>query len=479
MPEEIKDLKNQLESLQSDLIPLIKENSEKIKNHGQGSEEILKKMGGIATEMDKIKASLAEIEASKAPASRGTKNSRGGRSIGRRFTQSDAYKAWRKTKGVHSVPNSDKAEVGTLFEKAVSISVGDETAGDLVLPYYRPGIVEKPKFMPFVRDLVTVLPVASSDVVKTDREASEWEIATQLTAVAPIGTSVFSVKNTQGFDNDSPFKEITLNNGSAEESLLINSIDHDTMKITTTAVSTIAMAADDAIYASAYTPTIEGALVPQQVSRFEDYDVPIVDLFTSTNVTLNKLRDVTGLEDAINRRALSSVARMEDINCLYGTGGSGKMTGIFNDAGVTELAWSAQTAGTNAFDFFLNAYYALAGKNFTPTALVVNPAVHKLFVDMKASDGHYLFLPSLSDAATSTAFAIRFMWSNSLLATHGVLADWDAAMTIYDREQAEISIGNANDDFTRRRKTILAGERVGFGIELPSGVIRLIFDSAP
>lgn len=477
--DKIKKLQEALKKLQSELVPLVKANSQAIKTKGVGDENRVKTMGKLAKDMEALRAQIADLQAGNTPAAEGEKTRQVG-SPGRQFATSEAYKAWKTTRSASAQKSIAPVKVGRLFgQKAVSTDIDQTNAGALIIPFYRPGLIENAKAQPFIRELVTVLPTSNTNLIKTDREVVRREITAKATAIEAIGTQVFAVSNTIGFDDVVPFNSFTLDNGVATETLLIDSIDHDALTITTTAVSTIAMAVDDAYYGIAYTTTPEGALVPNSFSVWEDYDVPIVDLFTFVKATLDKLSDVAGLEDVINRRLLASIARMETVNCLYAQGSTGQMTGIFQDSDVAEITWSEQTSGDNVFDFFLDGYYTLAGDNYRADALVVDPATHKQFVDMKASDGHYLFLPSLSENAPTQVMAIRFMWSNLLLPTHGVLADWKTAMTLYDRENSEISMGTEDDDFTRRKRTILGGERIGFGIELPAAVLRMIFDAPP
>lgn len=467
-----------LKKLKTALNKTVKSNSREIKKNGEGTAENLTKMAELRDQIVALRKVVEEQEVSGSAAAR-QGGGRDSRSIGKKFTASPEYKTYRESRGGDASRATGKVIVGRMFQKAVPVDYGDTNAGSLVIPFYRPDLIETPLPMPFMRDLVTVIPTSATNSIKIDREVADRELAAVATADVAIGETVFAVDNTVGFETVVPFNTITLDNGTTTEDLTITSIDASAKTITTTSVSTITMVAGDAYYGAKYVTTPEGAIVPRNFTKWEDYTVSIVDLFTFVKATLDKLRDVAGLEDVINRRSLASVARMETVNMLYAPGNSGQMQGIFQDSNITELTWSAQASGTNIFDFFLTAFYALAIASFEADALVVHPAVHKLFVDMKASDGHYLFLPALSDAAPERVMAIRFMWSPLLQPTHGVLADWSSTMTIYDREEAEISIGTDGDDFTKRKRTIMAGERVGFGAELPAGIRRMIFDAPP
>jgi HK97 family phage major capsid protein len=331
--------------------------------------------------------------------------------------------------------------------------------------------------MPILRSLVEVLTTTETNLVKTDRESSERKPVATLTADEGIGTDVFAVNNTEGFDIVAPFNQITLDNGTLTENLVIDAIDPAALTISTSAVSTIAMLTGDPIYGSRFTTTAEGLISPQGSIVFADYDVDIVDLVIFVTTTLDKLRDVPALESLINNRLLAWLGEMEDVNGFYGAGTTGTMTGIFQDSAVAEINYSSEPAGSNIWDFIMSGYYNIAGANYRADAVVVHPDEHEKLVKMKASDGHYLFMPSLAGDAPSSVFTMRLEMSNLLSSGDGVIADWRMGCTLYDRERGELEIGTTGSQLRQRKRDIIASERIGFGIESPNALQRLKFNA--
>jgi uncharacterized linocin/CFP29 family protein len=473
-----------LEGLKKELASIASENLRQVKELGDGSKDALEEMANLHKEIAALKKAEADRQAENSPAGKGGKQKKRRIGVGRQFVTSDGYKEWksRKTIGSKNVPTQIDLDRSFFSKKTTEDYIGEENAGALVVAMERPDIIEKRVSEPIVRSLVTVMPTTETNSVSAGREVETRVPTVKLTADEGIGTSVFAVDSVQGFRDQMPFNTFRLDNDTTTETLLIadGGIDEDALTITTTAVSTIACVTGNLCTGTAYSSTDEGQIVPRTYTKFEDYTVPVVDLYTDVPITKNKLNDVASLQDFVERKGMALTAEMEDLNIFYSEPlKSTQMTGIFYDTDVTEMKWSEQATGTKIFDFILNAMVALMKLNWKPTALVLEPDVWKELVKSKASDGHYLYLPSLNGSVPDTILDLALKPANTLLPTHGVIADWAMAMTLYDRETSSIEIGTSGDDLKRRMRTLVMGERIAFGIDSPEGVIRMIFDSAP
>lgn len=399
---------------------------------------------------------------------------------GAAFTASDEYKHFIAARGQR--PNgSAPANVRELWGQKAPSLVMDETAlGALVIPYYRPGLTELPKNMPILREYVPVLPIPATNLVKVDREVSEALTATTVTATVNATDTTAALTSVSGLSTETGFNEITFDNGTTTHTAEISDITDLTVTFSPAIPGgQTYTAANTRVTSRAFTTTSEGALKPQGYDVFQDYDVPVVTLAQWISITTQKLSDIPSVEDAINRRLLNRLARMEDLNCFYGSGASGQPQGIFTDADVPALgAYSTQDVGDNEVDYLLNAYYALAEENYVADLAIVRPVVHKRITKMKGSDQHYIFFRDGNVGAPERILTMALRWSNQLVGNDAVVGDFGMSCTLYDRQDATISIGMINDDMVKNRRTILGEQRFGFGIELPRGLRTLSYDVA-
>lgn len=481
----LKGVEDKLGELSTTLLPLVETQRRQIKEHGEADKKVLEELSQygqktqeLTAEVGTLRGIIAEMEAGRSPAARSGKGGQAFTSAGRRFTESKAYKAYRDTKSNYS---SYKDGTGQLFRRRRALSreykaSSDVDASGIIIPQFQrpPLMIAQPQAI--MRSLCSVVPTTETNLVKVGQETENNKLITLLTAAVASGNTVFPVENVQGWAVQIPFNAFTIDNGTTTETLTIDSIQEAAKTITTTAASTIDMVEGDRCLGSAYTFTPEGLIGPRSNKILTDLDVNIVDLVSRMVVTLNQLRDVAGLEAIIDENLLSGLGQMEDVNFFYALGA---MVGIFQDPAVTKLTWSAQPGGTSILDFILNGYYGVAGDNYFPDVTLVALEVHKLLIQLKASDGHYIFWTQFQEGAPPSVFASRLLWSNLLQPTHGIVADFPKAFSIYDREQGEIEIGTPGEQFNERKRTLQAAERVGFATVRTPACRPLIFDAAP
>jgi len=394
------------------------------------------------------------------------------KSVGRQFVDSGHFSDWKTSPGKreHIAAVQVKRFWGkTHREIKASIEMDTTNYGAGVVPLYQQGIITFPKRMPVLRQLCEVIPVSqNTNSVVMDREVAEYDHVAKLTALANIGATSLTVDNAAGFRTVSPFNQLTLDNGSATEVVTISGVNTNTNVLTVSA-TTIAMAAGDKVSARAYGTTAEGLLAPSSYEELEDYTVAIARLATALKINIDVLSDVNQAEAFIQDRLLARHGRNEDLNFFYGDGGTNKIKGIFSDTDVPTLTFSTGTL----LDFLIGASYELAYEDYVATGIVVAPQAHKTVVQSKASDGHYIYLPSTTDGAPDRVYAIPLMWSNQLSSTQGVIGDFQMGCKILDREDASVEAGTVDDDFRRFKRTLIASNRVGFGIPLPRALRKL------
>jgi len=357
---------------------------------------------------------------------------------------------------------------------------GDGTnVGDLVTPEYTDVVIEDPKNQPLIRALMRVVPTDSNQVF-FDREQAEYALVTEATQAEAAGSLTMTVKNAVGLSDAAPFRAVRIRHAAtpnAPQDLTIASISGNV--VTFTAAVTAAIVEGDRLEADNYIATPQAAYAPLSEDVWEDVNHKIVNLVTLARVSLQSLADPNRAETLFDRRLLNRAARTADKNYLYGAGGNDQMTGIFADADIDEVLWSASGTGTTKLEFVIKVIYMLYKRNHMPTAVVLHPDDHQDISLAKGTDGHYIFMQVQTAGAPTQIFAIPVLWSNQLEPGDGIVADWNSLGVIRDREQAQITIGTTGNDFAEGMRTIRAQERTVLAIEQPKAALKVKFDSAP
>lgn len=379
--------------------------------------------------------------------------------------------------GIKRVPKDLVDKIVEAAKEGKAIDFDDTTAGTGVNPQYIPGVVEFPKVMPLIRQLCPALATSETNLIRIDREKQELPLVAKVTTLANTSATSIIVDNVSGFQTATGWNTIYLDNGSdpietnAVSAITPNSNGDGGGTLTVTATG-IAMAVGTRVYAQRWGVTAEGALAPRSAEELEDYEVPICEISSLVRANALKLDDIAYAEQYIERRLLNRLARMEDLHSFYGPGGSGKIKGIFADTAVDE---STRVSGTSYIDHILDCIYEVWDRDYNPSATVLSLAVHKALTKSKDSTGRYLFWQNVEGGSPMQIHVTRLFGHRQLNATHGVVGDFQMAATLFDREESTVEIGYNNDDFARRKKSILAHERIAFAIEQPGALQRAVF----
>lgn len=421
------------------------------------------------------------------------------RTLGHMVTRSAEYAhgvktAKRMVGGGSKAPLSFGVKVGSIWGKArntpanfieavlaahaegKSLDIDDDTAGTAVIPQYIPGVIELPKLTPMIRLLVPVLATSETNLIRMDREKRQLPLAAKVTATSSISDTTINVDNISAFSTATGWNSIRLDNGSdpietnAVTTITANTNGDGGGVLTVTAIG-IALAVGDIVYAARAGVTPEGDLAPRMVEEFEDYEVPVCELSAFIRANAVKLDDITYMEKYINDRLLAELARREDLHCFYGPGGAGKITGIFADSAVET---HTRTSGTYQ-DHIISGIYRVWNRFYQPKDCVVALNVHEALTVAKDSTGRYLFWTDQQAGTPMRVHTVALHGHHQLEAGDGVVGDFQMGCTLFDREESTVEIGYNNDDLQRRKKTVIAHERLAFAIEQPDALTGLAF----
>ena len=201
--------------------------------------------------------------------------------------------------------------------------------------------------------------------------------------------------------------------------------------------------------------------------------VPISTLAEWIPVTNQMLADVPGMEGMIRNQLLAHLQRKLQADILNGDGTAPNIRGILNWAGIGTIA-----AGTDALAAIYNAMVAVQVTGFgNPTATVMNPVdfgAIRLARENSASGtlGNYLMGPP-STSGPNTLWGRPVVLSAAMPVDTALVADFQGAVMLFDREQAAIRVGLANDDFIRNIQRILAELRAALVVLRPAQVVKV------
>lgn len=222
---------------------------------------------------------------------------------------------------------------------------------------------------------------------------------------------------------------------------------------------------------------------PESVLNFELKTSPVQTIAHWIPVTNAMLADAPQIRGIIDNRLLYGLNQRLETEIIAGDGNSPNLTGILNTANIQTLGLSAgSTYGgqSNAADA---AYAAMVQVQVTglanPSAFVFNPVdwaairlSRESAVTGNVNPGGYLYGPP-AVAGQMTLWGRPVVESIGMTQNTCVVADWQLAFMLFDREQAAIRVGTIDQQFVRNMQTILAELRAAFVCFRPTAVARV------
>lgn len=212
----------------------------------------------------------------------------------------------------------------------------------------------------------------------------------------------------------------------------------------------------------------EGGVKPESAITWEERTLTLEKIADSIPVTMESFADLDFIESEVRRLLDVNLALKEDQQLWAGTGTSPQLTGVFTKA---PLFNAGAYAGPQAQDAQLYDLLAILkveisnGKQskYTPNGVVMNPADILRYKLAKATDGHYVLPPFISQDGT-VIDAMQVIESSQVTPNTLVIGDWTYG-TVYDLQNVTVSMGWINDQFVRNAMTILAEKRLGLLIK--------------
>lgn len=236
-----------------------------------------------------------------------------------------------------------------------------------------------------------------------------------------------------------------------------------------------------AAVAEATVTTGTTGLKPESGITFEEATSPVTTIATWMPITNAMLADAPQIRGIIDNRLLYGLNKELEDQILSGSGSGANLTGILNTNGIQTLGLAAGSTYGGAATAVDAAYAAMLQVQVTglanPNAFVFNPidwAAIRLMRENAATGtlGGYMYGPP-SVSGPMTLWGRPVVLANGMTENTAVVADFQLATMLFDREQAAIRVGTIDDQFVRNMQTILAELRAAFVVFRPTAIARV------
>jgi HK97 family phage major capsid protein len=214
---------------------------------------------------------------------------------------------------------------------------------------------------------------------------------------------------------------------------------------------------------------LQGGAKPESDITFEQYNVPVETIAHWIKVSNQLLADAPAIVAYIDSRARDGLAEEIDRQLLLGNGVAPTLSGLTDTGNFT--AYSA-VSDDLVVDAINRAKYQLWAIGNMPDTVILNPADWGAMERTRegANQGMYLYgIPGTN--ANQNPFGVSVVLSNFMPAGNFLIGALQRSAVVYARSGATVEMGYVNDDFTRNLVTIRVEERLGLGVERPTGIL--------
>lgn len=222
---------------------------------------------------------------------------------------------------------------------------------------------------------------------------------------------------------------------------------------------------------------------PESVLNFELKTSPVATIAHWIPVTNQMLSDAPAIRGIVDNRLVYGLNQRLETEIIAGDGNSPNLTGILNTANIQTLGLAAGSTYGGQANVVDAAYAAMVQVQVTglanPNAYVFNPIdwaavrlMRESAVTGNVNPGAYLYGPP-SVSGPMTLWGRPVVEAIGMTQNTALVADWQMACMLFDREQAAIRVGTIDQQFVRNMQTILAELRAAFVVFRPTAIARI------
>jgi HK97 family phage major capsid protein len=162
--------------------------------------------------------------------------------------------------------------------------------------------------------------------------------------------------------------------------------------------------------------------------------------------------DLSGLSGLLSSNLLYGLNHKLDQQVMKGTGTAPELNGLYPQAPAAAAAPGTPTM----IDKIALAAGEISAAGYSPSVAVLSPVDYTLMSLLKDTQGNYIY-------GSAQQLLPRIVTSPSLAAGEWLVGDFSQT-ALFVREEANVTIGNVNDDFIRNMLTVLGEMRVGLAL---------------
>lgn len=211
----------------------------------------------------------------------------------------------------------------------------------------------------------------------------------------------------------------------------------------------------------------EGDTKAQSDLTFELIESRMVTYAHWLKVSKQSIEDAPALARFIEARLKYGVMLKVQADVINGTGASGSLDGLINNA----TAYSLADTGDTLVDTLSRAAEQLDRADWMPTGFVLHPADWRAITRVKDAESRYL-MAGPAGTPIPAVWGIPVALSNSMAQGQFLVADFDQAAILWDRQQATVEFYEQDGDNVQRNLWTVLGEgRYGLSVIRPAAII--------
>lgn len=232
------------------------------------------------------------------------------------------------------------------------------------------------------------------------------------------------------------------------------------------------------------------AAKPESGVGFDQENTPVQTIATWIPVTRQTFEDIPQMEGYINGRLMDFIRRREDAQILAGDGTGSNLTGVLTTSGIQVLNDAYFGTPGNELPTVGSAPTNLdrirRGRTMIevvglaqPDGLVIHPFDREKFDELKDANGQYLMANPRDNAQQSPLWGVTVVESVAITPGTALMGAFRTMAAVYDRADIAIYVADQHADFfTHNLFVVLAESRLAVAVYRPQAFATIELEAA-
>lgn len=211
----------------------------------------------------------------------------------------------------------------------------------------------------------------------------------------------------------------------------------------------------------------EGATKAESDLTFELAEAPVRTIAHFIKASKQAISDQPALARLLDERMLHGVLMEEESQLLTGSGTGHDLDGLITNA----TAYSGAQTGDSVIDTLQRAIKQVQAADWTATGIVLNPTEWAEIELLKDNESRFIF-GRPAESRPQVLWGLPVVVSNSMTAGQFLVADFNNAAVLWDREAAVVEMFEQDDTNVQKNLvTVRAEERVALTVIRPAAIV--------